>query len=376
MRSDEFDILVIGEGLSGICAAATARQHGARVMLVSKGSGSFLLGTGCLDLSQLDLANQASLPFRACDIEPAISAFLELTATAGCGYEGGVGERRLVPTSLGTFAEASLAPRQLWKGDPRAFAEAVVVGIDNVSTFDANFVAERLTVHSRSKGLPTLFHAASINLPRIHNQNWLTLLEIATDFDHSAFFRQAMIDALKPIAKSVDLLIIPGVLGLMTSVDDIQQVEEEIGCPICELPTVPPCIPGLRLLRRLETHLTGKGVELLTGFAARDLHLEAGRCMGVEIETPGKPRTIRADYVILAAGRFSRLLLNAAMPPLQVNGRLQPVDTRQEILAENLLACGSVVGDYGVCDRNAIDVITGFQAGLLACQQGVSYAES
>jgi hypothetical protein len=98
--------------------------------------------------------------------------------------------------------------------------------------------------------------------------------------------------------------------------------------------------------------------------------------MGVEIETPGKPRTIRADYVIMAAGRFSHLLLNAAMPPLQVNGRLQQADTTQEMVAENLLACGSVVGDYGVCDRNAIDVITGFQAGLLACQQGVSYAKS
>ncbi len=54
MGSVEFDVLVIGEGLSGITAAAAARQQGARVMLASKGPGTFVLGTACVDLAGLD----------------------------------------------------------------------------------------------------------------------------------------------------------------------------------------------------------------------------------------------------------------------------------------------------------------------------------
>ena len=375
MPGDGFDVLVIGEGLSGICAAASSLKQGAKVALVSKGPGAFMLGTGCVDLERLTLAKDAVPQFRSSEIEAAVAAFMDLTSSAGCGYEGGMGERRLVPTSLGTFAEVSLAPSQLWKGDPRAYGKAVVVGIENVFPFDANFVAERLTTHSRNKGLSTLFHAASIALPNIHNQEWLTLLEIAADFDRNAIFRQALIDALKPVAKDADLLLIPGVFGLETSDDELRQVESEIGCAICELPTIPPSVPGLRLVRRLEARLAAMGVEIVTGFGVRNLQIAAQLCIGARIETPGKPRTIAADCYILAAGQFSHLLSPAATP-MQFNERLQPMNATEGVVAENLFACGSVLGGAGARDKNAVDIITGYQAGILACQQGVHYAKS
>src|SRR5262249_12021357 len=162
--------------------------------------------------------------------------------------------------------------------------------------------------------------------------------EIATDFDRNAIFRQALIDALKPVAKDADLLIIPGIFGLETSDDDIRQVRNEIGCAICELPTIPPSVPGLRLLRRMEACLAAMGVDIVTVFAVRNLQIAAQICMGAAIETPGKPRTIAADCYILAAGRFSHLLPDglhndgAATTPMQFNERLQPITATEGVV--------------------------------------------
>src|SRR5271165_6517318 len=162
MRDDEFNILVIGEGLSGLTAAATACQQGAHVMLASKGPGTFVLGTACLDLDGLDARGPGLGECRANEVEKAIGFFVELTAAAGCAYEGGVRERRLVPTIMGTFAEVSLAPRALWKGDPRGAGKTLVVGIENLFGFNPKFVAERLSVHSQDMGLSLSYRGVAI----------------------------------------------------------------------------------------------------------------------------------------------------------------------------------------------------------------------
>ena len=356
MRGDQFDVLVIGEGLSGITAAAAACRQGARVMLASKGPGSFVLGTACIDLDGLDCATLGLSKCGASQMEEAIGFFLELTDAAGCAYEGGVHERRLVPTIMGTFAEVSLAPRSLWKGDPRGVAKAVVVGIENVFAFDANFVAERLALRSKDKGLSTSYRAVAIKLPQIHEQHWLTPLDIASEVDKHSSYAQSLMAALKPVVQDADLLILPGVLGLDSGDDYIRKLEADIGCAICELPTLPPSVPGLRLLRRLESQLTAMGAQICTGFSVQKLCMDGDRCTGAVLDTPGKPRTIHADTVILASGKFSRLLEDRS-------GK------------ENVFACGSVLGKFESRHGNAIAIVSGYQAGMLACQRGVHYAK-
>jgi len=378
MRGNEFDVLVIGEGLSGITAAASAGQRGAHVMLASKGPGTFVLGTACLDLDGLDCGAQGISHCGPSELEDAIKFFLELTAAAGCAYEGGTRERRFVPTVMGTFAEVSLAPRSLWKGDPRGVGKAVVAGIENVFAFDAKFVAERLAAYSKAKGLAPSYRAAVIKLPPIHEKHWLTPLEIASEIDRNSFYRQALIAALKPLVQDADLLILPGVFGLESCDQDIRRVEDHIGCAICELPTLPPSVPGLRLLRRLEAHLAAMGAEICTGFPVQKLSLDGNRCTGAVLETPGKPRTVRADRVILASGQFSRLL--EAWPAqdhaARVNAELQPVNGDGVLLASNLFACGSVLAKVAPRYGNAIAIVSGYEAGVWACQQGVHHART
>jgi anaerobic glycerol-3-phosphate dehydrogenase len=380
MRGDEFDVLVIGEGLSGITAAVAACQQGARVILASKGPGNFVLGTACVDLDGFDGSTLGLGKCGASETVEAISFFVQLTATAGCAYEGGVREHRLVPTIMGTFAEISLAPRQLWKGDPRGVGNALVVGIRNVFAFDADFVAERLWVHSQHMGLSTSYRAEIIELPQSRDQRWLTPLDIASEIDRNSFYRQALIAAVKPLVQQADLLILPGVLGLNSSDGDIRRFEDDIGCAICELPTLPPSVPGLRILRQLESYLAATGAEICSGFSVQKLCVDGERCTGAVLDTPGKPRTVHADSIIVAAGKFSHLLEGGiaredALGLMRVNQELQPLNSDGLVVAKNIFVCGSVLGKFEPRYGNAIALVSGYQAGMLACRKGVHYAK-
>jgi len=379
MRGDEFDVLVIGEGLSGITAAASACQRGAHVMLASKGPGTFVLGSACVDLEGLDCSALGLGHYGADELQEAIRFFLELTAAAGCAYEGGVRERRTVPTIMGTFANVTLAPRSLWKGDPRGVGKTVVVGIENLFAFNSAFVAEQLSVHSQELGLSANYRNADVKLPPIHGQHWLTPLEIACEVDRNPFYRQSLIAALKVIVQDADMLILPGMLGLDSGDEEIRRLEDDIGCAICELPTLPPAVPGLRLLRRLETHLVSMGAEICIGFSVQSLCIDRDRCTGAVLDTPGKARTVHADRVILASGKFSRLLEDrkaerSAGLSVRVSEELQLGNREGTVLASNVFACGNILGRFESRYGNAIAIVSGYEAGMLACQQGVQYA--
>jgi len=256
----------------------------------------------------------------------------------------------------------------------------VVVGIENVLAFDANFVAERLAFHSKDAGLSTVYQGVVVKLPQNQHQHWLTPLEIAIEIDRNPLYSQALIAALKSVAPGADLLIIPGVLGLNSGDQEIRRFEDAVGCPICELATLPPSVPGLRLLRSLESHLAGRGAEICTGFSVQKLCMDGDRCTGAVLDTPGKPRTVRADAVILASGKFSHLLENrtagehASGPVVRVSEELQPLNRAGVVLAKNIFACGSVLGKFESRHRNAIAIVSGYQAGMLASQRGVPYA--
>jgi len=381
MQRNEFDVLVIGEGLSGITAAAAACAQGAHLMLASKGPGTFILGTACVDLDGLELALSGVNHCGRNEVEESIRFFLELTAAAGCAYEGGVQEHRLVPTIMGTFAQVSLAPRQLWKGDPRGVGRAVVVGIENVFAFNAKFVAERLSDHSKDRGIATLYRAAAIQLAPIGERRWLTPLDVAAEIDRNPSYREALVASLKRVAHDADLLILPGVLGLDSDDERMRCFEDDIGCAICELPTLPPSVPGLRLLRRLESHLAAKGAEICTGFSIQNLCLEGDHCTGAILDTPGKPRTVRAASVILASGKFSHLpgggTAEAQSSAHGIVGEgLRAVNAQGAVLARNVFECGSVLGKFESRFGNAIAIVSGYQAGVLACRQGVQYARA
>lgn len=107
--------------------------------------------------------------------------------------------------------------------------------------------------------------------------------------------------------------------------------------------------------------------------------MDGRRCVGAVLDTPGKPRIIHSDSVILASGKFSRLLEDHTPKKdasgLQVNQELQPMDAGGPLWT-NVFACGDVLGKFESRYGGAIAIVSGYQAGMLACQRGVQYATS
>ena len=349
MLSSELDVLVVGEGLAGVMASAAATNQGARVALVTKGPGSFMLADDCIDFAAVDSRRLGSEQ----GFQREVQFFLDTAAAAGCEYRGCLGESISVPTILGTFRQVTLAPSYFGGFDPRRLKKVVVIGFPSIIDFDAEFVSERLASKARSDGRPTSYCSRQLQISALVTPPRLEI-QFAAQFDRNPRFREAVVTALASAAKNADLLIVPGVLGLNTTTDELTALWNQVGCPICEIATLPPSVLGIRLLRRWEQHLSRIGVERFAGFAVSKLWLENEQYRGVVLDTPGRPQRLEAKALVLATGAFSHL-----------------VETRTDgPVPANVLVCGGALNISDPRNENAVALITGVRAGIRAANVG------
>lgn len=364
VASNHFDVIVAGAGTAGITGAAVAASRGLRVALVSTGPGSFVLGAGCVEVEGID-RNTPSL-------EDAIGFFRGFTELAGCGFRGGLDEKRLVPTILGSFQTVSLAPFYMWNGDPSAASQVAVVGIRGLSTFDSNYAAERLAYHASKLDRGAKYTAYEIELS-VEEGTFPGTLQFGNRYDRDVHFREELRDALKPIAAKANAILLPGILGLKSGQIEIEWMENQLGCLICEMATLPPSIPGMRLFNRLEARLRKAGVEVFTGFPIQQVQIENGHFKGVLLEAPARPLHLSSETLILATGPFSGRLLGASS--FGVNRDLHPLDSTGAVIADNLYAAGAVLHNSTARGGNAMAILTGYASGMLAAGVGVQYAQ-
>lgn len=84
--------------------------------------------------------------------------------------------------------------------------------------------------------------------------------------------------------------------------------------------------------------------------------------------------------MIVAPGKFSRLLdgpsLDRKLPTRsrRVNEQLQPLSDDGRVVARNLFECGSALETSKPLQANALAILTGYRAGMLASTEGVLYA--
>jgi hypothetical protein len=81
-----------------------------------------------------------------------------------------------------------------------------------------------------------------------------------------------------------------------------RELAEQIGRPVFEIPTLPPSVPGTRLLNVLKGWLLRQGARVQIGHAVMRPVVEGKRVVGVAVASVGRETVFHADAVILATG--------------------------------------------------------------------------
>ncbi len=365
MGTDRYDVIVVGAGISGLTAAGAAAHRNLKVALVATGPGSFVSGPGWLRAQESLRASAEP------ELRESIAFFCEMARLAGCPFAGDISSTRTLPTVLGDFQSVALAPLPLWNAEPRDGVLTAIAGVRGLTGFDENFMADRLTEQARRMSSGCTYTARQISLSREMGFP-VTTLRIAQCFDRDPGFRAELIGALRAAASGFARILAPGMLGLDSSAEQMAQFERELGCPVGEIPTLPPSIPSLRVFHRLESYLHQIGVELFRGYPVEKVEMYDGLCTGLRVATPGHSMNLRCESAVLATGRRSANFQGVEFADR--DQQLRPLASTGSLMARNLFVAGSLAQSEAGDNGDVRHILTGYRAGNLAASTRGNHA--
>jgi glycerol-3-phosphate dehydrogenase subunit B len=109
---------------------------------------------------------------------------------------------------------------------------------------------------------------------------------------------------LRPHIKEAQIVGLPAILGLYRTEEVVSDLQELIGVPLFEIPTIPPSVTGLRLKEAFERGLRTKGVQYLSQKRVLEVRHQADEYFELDIGRTTAEQTVRSRGIILASGRF------------------------------------------------------------------------
>jgi glycerol-3-phosphate dehydrogenase subunit B len=318
-EAKKYDVCIIGAGLAGLAATLFAVNRGLACVEVGQ-TGEINFASGFLDLLGVYPAGEknawtdpwagidalvrdipehpyARLPKE--DIQKAFDELLTFLKETGLPYNRRVNRNIKVLTSLGTIKTTYCVPHTMWKG-----AEALenkppclLIDIRGLKGFSARQIAAALK--REWPGLRT----ARVSFPDTDHLN-----EVFTEHMASALIlsqnREKLARTLRPHIKDAQIVGLPAILGLYRTKEVVSDLEELIGVPVFEIPTIPPSVSGLRLKEAFERGLRTKGVKYHSQNRVLKVRHQADEYFEVVIGRTNAEQTLRSRGIILASGRF------------------------------------------------------------------------
>ena len=312
------EVIVIGAGPAGLLAAWVVRQRGAKVRVLASGIGTTHISPGWIQVLNETtgvsleswIAAHPGHPYALAGVDAlagGLAALQGVCARAGLNYVGGkdlTGLANLsglarnfhLPTALGAIIEAAVVPESFAAGDLRQPGAMLIAGPAGWRDFFPKLCANNLV----RQGFPA--QVATFDLPELHTSKFdATPVGLARLFDR-ADVRERVAAQLKPKLDGATRVGFPAVLGLDHSAEAWRDLSDRLGVPAFEIPTLPPCVPGMRLYNAFKAALTLAGVPILLDMTAVRGVVEGGRATGIVVPDVVRDRTYRADTFILATG--------------------------------------------------------------------------
>lgn len=416
------DILVIGGGPAGLFSAWLAHRRGARVRLLATGIGTTHVMPGWIGILDTDsdlgsaLAERIDLHQGCCDsgvatsphpyglagldtLRAGIAALQELCAPAGLHLVGGFERNLRLPTALGAAIPAAFAPESFAAGDLNRPGPLLIAGPAGWRDFYPTLCAANL----RRQGVEA--EACTFDLPEMTAVKFDDLSTgLARLFDRDSVRERVAAQIRARLngatAQKNYRVGMPAVLGLDDYPGAWRHLQDLIGVPVFEIPTLPPSVPGMRLYNIFKNALGHAGVQFLlnmpvgrglwepSGIEVEGTH--PGVVTGVAVPVAGsavRERIYRAHGFILATGglygggitsnhrgelreAIFGLPLTGTRPMPEwfgdrflqakhaihdvgviVNQQMQPTTPDGQVLYRNLRVAGRLLGGYnGPCE--------------------------
>ncbi len=395
-------VVVIGAGLAGLTAALTAAEAGASVELVTAGQGALTLFPAWIETGDVNaLAAQADHPYaKAAAALPVGAAVIERAAREqGLGAQFPNGTPLHAVTALGQLRPIAFGLGSLIH-PLKPSDKIMIIGLDGWRDFYGGLIADNLNAAGYHA------HAGVIDLPHMGGNfdDWTT--DYANYLD-TPDGRADLVRQVKPLVRAATVIGFPAILGFKP--DTALKLAQELGCPLFEIPTLTPSIPGLRLFHSLRRSLLAQGGRITVGATVEGLEIRAGRVTGVLAGTAnGRPRVIPADAVIMATGGlyggglesaytgriwetildlpvnrvptrddwFTAPLLSGQPQPIHAVGLdtdadLRPLAANGQPVAVNLYTAGRLLGGYSPVVEGCAEGVD-LATGAFAAQKAVS----
>ncbi|MEW6577613.1 MAG: anaerobic glycerol-3-phosphate dehydrogenase subunit GlpB [Chloroflexota bacterium] len=390
------DVIVIGAGLAGLLAAVHAVKAGARVRLIASGWGQQIVSPGWISVCDraaddviAEVRGHAALhpdhPYALAGPDALVCAldlFQDIAEEVGEPFvmRSRDGHNLRLATMLGAIQTPLLAPQGIAAGDlTEVGGPLLIVGFAGWRDFYPELVAGNLS----AQGIAA--RALTLTLPAERGSwdDWPA--DLARRFDDSAF-RTAVLRQIQPQIRDAVKVGFPAVLGMEGHAEVLREFEAALGCPVFEIPTLPPSPAGTRLSNGIRRWLLRQRARVQIGHAVVRGIVEGGRCTGVEVGALGHTNPFYADAFIVATGGLynggiqsdetgrlwepifgfpvsgppgegrtgwygERLLVAEGHPihrqsGLRVNTQMQPVDGEGAPLLENVFAAGHLLAGF------------------------------
>ncbi|MBT6504018.1 MAG: glycerol-3-phosphate dehydrogenase subunit GlpB [Deltaproteobacteria bacterium] len=318
-NTTSYDLTIIGAGMAGMAAALFAANRGISCVQIGQ-TGGIVFSSGLLDLMGVhpirdrkswtdpwaairalkqDLPQHPYSRLSRAEIQAAFDELTTFLAASGLPYNCHQHQNSEVITSLGTTKLSYCVPTSMWNGVQalKEKAACLVIGFEGMKDFSARQIAT--TIKDRWPDIQScrLAFPGTVELLDLQPENMARLMEQPT-------VRAEVIKRIKPLLNGAKSIGLPAILGLNFIDGVISDLENELGVPVFEIPTMPVSIPGYRLLVAFEKHLVKRGVQQLLQKKVYEVSGGLGEDFYLTIGDQSPEIRFQSKAVLLASGRF------------------------------------------------------------------------
>ncbi|WP_185806848.1 FAD-binding protein [Bacillus salinus] len=287
-----YNLIVIGQGLSGLLAAIWAKEHNQNVALVSSGVGKLMQATGVMEVMP---AIKDYISVFNGNRDNAIEAFKVLTDRLEYPYQGSLHELVPIVTGSGRVKHTNLYPNTIAPIIDKG--HVVVVGFQEIIDFQPKYIKENLL-----KDLPGLVvDTISVSLGH-QSQRTMTQLDAARLLDKPDVRQHVLNQIKEKTDDTTDMYIFPACLGVDMWSTVLADMRKQLHATITEAPGMPPNATAVRLFNVLKKEAVRLGIRFYKNSQVVGHIMENDTLQKITINNVNSQISLKAEKFIIATG--------------------------------------------------------------------------